>query len=137
MVSRKKRIFLSIVLMVELIFLATHWNDYIFTPVKINDVAEIQLYVGWRVFGVDSLTVDIENRDSIKTVIEYEEYFRKIDGITFLSKSMGYRIIITYRLKNNNIMIHTYELEEYPRYMQRLLFDIEEVRLLLQERGLM
>ena len=137
MVSRRKRVFLSVVLMVELIFLATHWNDYIFTPVRIDDVAEIQLYVGWVIFGEDDLTVDIVDRDSIKTVIQYEDYFRKIDGISRFEKATVYKILFTYKLKDGREIMRDYAIKTYLINIERLLFNIKEVRLLLQEQGVM
>ena len=124
MVSRKKRIFLFVVLMFEMIFLANHWNDYVFTPMHPGEVLQINLEVYWKF----STQVIIYKEESILAIIEVEDLLRKNDNTCFLLKSSLYAVKISYVLQNGTIIERNYQEQRIHAELERALLKIEEVK---------
>ena len=126
MISRKKMIFLSVVLMFEMIFLANHWNDYVFTPMHPNEVTEIN----FELYGYlsDTLHVTIYKKESIQAIIAVEELLRKNDNTSVLIKSPLYLINISYVLNTGEIITRFYQEQLIHSELEDALLKIDEVR---------
>ena len=124
MISRKKMILLSVILMFEMVFLANHWNDYVFTPMNPNEVLQINLEVYWKF----STQVIIYKEESILAIIEVEDLLRKNDNTCFLLKSSLYAVKISYVLQNGTIIERNYQEQRIHAELERALLKIEEVK---------
>ena len=126
MISRKKRIFLFVVLMFEMIFLANHWNDYVFTPMNPNEIEEIHLEIHW--YLSDTLFVTIYKKESIQAIVETEDLLRKNDNTCVLIKTAVYLINISYVLNSGEIITRSYQEQLIHSELERAFLKVEEIK---------
>ena len=127
MASRKKMIFLSVVLMFEMVFLTTHWNDYVFTPMNPNEVEEVNLQVDLnKVEG--TVFVTIHQKKSVEAIIEVEDLIRKNDNTCFLVNTLPDLITFSYVLNTGKTVTRFYQEQLIHSELEHALLQIEEVK---------
>lgn len=128
MVSRKKRIFLAIALMFELIFLATHWNDYVFTPMNPDEVMTVNLHILWDVVDNTDFYAAIQKSESVHAIIEIEDFIRKNDNVYTAIKAWPYSITLSYVLNTGETVTRFYRMQVKRSELEQALLQIDEVR---------